>query len=112
MESTYPRNVWKYNQIVGLVEIAISPRDISFNVQKTLDSRIQAVGKTKHYIQDMRTNGMHFPIGEMSNGELVDQIEEYLCAIQKSLPKWFCLYLDTFNTVKHHIDFKGIQKDL
>lgn len=112
MESTYPRNIWKYNQIVGFVEIAISPRDISFNVQKTLDSRIQAVGKTKHYIQDMRTNGMHFPIGNMSNEELVSQIEEYLCAIQKNLPKWFCLYLDTFNTVKHHIDFRGIQKDL
>lgn len=34
MVTQYPRTVWKYNQIVGFVEIAINPRDISFNVQK------------------------------------------------------------------------------
>ena len=39
--------------------------------KKMLDSRIQAVGKTKHYIQDMMTNGMHFPIDDMPNEELL-----------------------------------------
>ena len=54
MATEYPRNVWKYNQIVGFVEIAISLRDI----KKTLDKRIQVVGKTKYYIQDMMTRSM------------------------------------------------------
>lgn len=38
ISSQYSRTVWKYNQIVGFVEIAITPRDVVFNVQKTLDS--------------------------------------------------------------------------
>lgn len=112
MESQYPRNIWKYNQIVGFVEIAVSARDISFNIQKTRDLRIHAVGKTKHYIQDMRTNGMHFPIDSMTNEELVTKIDEYLDAIQKNLNKPFCLYRDTYNVVKHHIDYRGIQKEM
>ena len=101
METQYPRNVWKYNQIVGFVEIAVSSRDISFNVQKTLDSRIQAVGKTKHYIQDM-----------MPNEELVIKIDEPLDAIQKNLQKPFCLYRETYNAAKHHINFRGIQEEM
>ena len=112
METQYPRNVWKYNQIVGFVEIAVSSRDISFNEQKTLDSRIQAVGKTKHYIQDMMTNGMHFPIDDMQNEELVIKIDEHLDAIQKNLQKPFCLYRETYNAVKHHINFRGIQEEM
>lgn len=112
MLGQYPRNIWKYNQIVGFVEIALSPRDIVFNVQKTLDSRIRACAKTKHYIQDMRTNGMHFLINNMTNEELVIKIEKYLESIQKKLLGRFCLYLDTFNLVKHHIDFRGIQKEM
>lgn len=112
METKYPRNVWKYNQIVGFVEIAIGSRDISFNVQKTLDSRIQAVGKTKHYIQDMMTNGMHFSIDNMMNEELVVKIDEYLDDIQKNLQKPFCLYRETYNSVKDYIDYRGIQKEI
>lgn len=112
METQYPRNVWKYNQIVGFVEIALGLRDISFNVQKTLDSRIQAIGKTKHYIRDMMTNGMHFSIDNMTNEELVAEIDEYLDAIQKDLQKPFCLYRETYNAVKYHIDYRGIQEEM
>ena len=108
METQYPRNVWKYNQIVGFVEIAVSLRDISFNVQKTLDSRIQAVGKTKHYIQDMMTShkSRHFA------DSLVIKIDEHLDAIQKNLQKPFCLYRETYNAAKHHINFRGIQEEM
>lgn len=35
----YPQYVWKYNQIVGFVEIAVALRDISFNIYKTLDKK-------------------------------------------------------------------------
>lgn len=111
MSRQYPRTVWKYNQIVGFVEIAVTARDVVFNVQKTLDSKIHALGKTKHFIQDMRTNGMHFPINNMTNEEIVAKVEGYLQAIQTDLQGRFCLYLDTFNHVKHYIDYKGIQKE-
>lgn len=108
MSNQYPRNVWKYNQIVGFVEISISNRDIAFNVQRTLDTRIQAVGKTKHYIQDMMTNGMHFPIEKLTNSEIVSEIDTYLQSIEKGLKKPFCLYRDTYNNIKNYIDFNAL----
>lgn len=108
MDMQYPRNVWEYNQIVGLIEIKISPRDVSFNVQKTLDTRIQAVGKTKHYIQDMMTNGKYFTIGNMTNAEIVLEIDKYLDSIEQELTKPFCLYRDTYNNIKNYIDFVGM----
>ena len=108
MSNQYPRNVWKYNQIVGFVEISISNRDVVFNVQRTLDTRIQAVGKTKHYIQDMMTNGMHFPFDTMENEEIVTKIDTYLDSIEQELTKPFCLCRDTYNNIKNYIDFKGL----
>lgn len=108
MATQYPRNVWKYNQIVGFVEIAVNHRDVSFNVQKTLDTRIQAVGKTKHYIQDMMTNGMYFMIGNMTNDRIIVEIDEYLDSIQKSLSKPLYLYRDTYDNIKRHIDFRAL----
>lgn len=112
VRSQYPRNVWKYNQIVGFVEIAISPRDVIFHVHETLDSRIHALGKTKHYIRDTATSGIHFQIKKMSNLELVAEMDKKLQLIQNGLAKWFCLYLDTYNVVKLHIDYRAIQREL
>lgn len=112
--STYwhPEYLWKYNQIVGFLEIAIGSRDISFNVQKTLDKKMYALSKTKHFIQDLRTEGMHFPIGNMNNEEILSEVESYIESFQKEMPGKMCLYLDTFNTVKRHIDFRGIHTEL
>ncbi len=108
----HPEYIWKYNQIVGFVEIAIGLRDMSFNVQKTLDRKMVALSKTKHFIQDMRTGGMHFPIVNMSNEDILFEIESCLKAFQKELSGKMCLYLDTFDVVKKHIDFGGIHKEM
>ena len=75
-----------------------------------MDTRIHAVGKTKHYIQVMMTNGMHFPIGKLTNLEVVAEIDTYLDAIEKGLKKPFCLYRDTYNNIKNHVDFNEIAK--
>ncbi len=109
---SHPEYIWKYNQIVGFVEIAISFRDLSFNVQKTLDQRMVALSKTKHFIQDMRMGGEHFPIVNMSNEEILFEVEDYLKTLQKELSGKMCLYLDTFDIIKKHIDFWGIHREL
>ena len=108
MEGRYPENIWKYNQIVGFVEISMSTRDITFNVQKTLDTGIHAAGKKKHYIQDMMTNGFHFRFRNMTNEEIIAEIDVYLDSIECGLNKPFCLYRDTYNNIKSYIDFKKI----
>lgn len=108
IERQHPQNVWEYNQIVGFVEISISPRDISFNVQKTLDTGIHAIGKKKHYIENMMTNGMHFRYKNMTNEEIIVEIDTYLDSIERGLNKPFCLYRDTYNNIKDYIDFKKI----
>lgn len=108
----YPQYVWKYNQIVGFVEIAVAPRDIAFNVYKTLDKKMVAVSKTKHFIQNIYSISKHFPIGKKSNEEIVREIDRWIESIARELPKTMILFLDTYNTVKHHIDFIGIRNDI
>lgn len=108
----YPQYVWKYNQIVGFVEIAVAPRDISFNIYKTLDKKMVAVSKTKHFIQNLHSISKHFPIGKKSNEEIVREIDGWLESIAQELPKTMCLFLDTYNTVKYHLDFIGIRDDI
>ncbi len=108
----YPQYVWKYNQIVGFVEIAVAPRDISFNIYKTLDKKMVAVSKTKHFIQNLFSNGKHFPIGKKTNEEIVREIDSWLESTEQELPNAMCLFLDTYNTVKYHIDFIGIRDDI
>lgn len=108
----YPQYIWKYNQIVGFIEIAVAPRDISFNVQRTLDKKMVAVSKTKHFIQNLYSDGKHFPIGKKTNEEIVGEIDRWLEAIEQELPKPMCLFLDTYNTVKWYIDFIGIRDDI
>lgn len=108
IKTWYPQNVWKYNQIIGYVEIAISYRDIVFNISKTMDTRIHAVGKTKHYIQDIMVNGMHFSIDNMTNAEIVIRIDEYLDSIEHKLTKPLYLYRNTYDNVKNHIDFNEL----
>lgn len=108
----YPQYVWKYNQIVGFVEIAAAPRDISFNIYKTLDKKMVAVSKTKHFIQNLHSISKHFPIGKKSNEEIVREIDAWLESIAQELSKTMCLFLDTYNIVKYHLDFRGIRDDI
>lgn len=108
----YPQYVWKYNQIIGFVEIAVAPRDISFNIYKTLDKKMVAVSKTKHFIQNLHIISKHFPIEKKSNEEIVREIDGWLDSIARELPKTMCLFLDTYNIVKDHLDFRGIRDDI
>lgn len=106
------RNIWKYNQIVGFVEVSITSRDIVFNECRTLDKKIRAITNKKRFIQDLHTIGKHFPIGNLENEELVSNIDEYITSIKNELPGKMCLDLETYEIVKHHIDFIGIHKEL
>ena len=112
MTDQYPRNIWKYNQIVGFIEVAITSRDIVFNECRTLDKRIRVFSNKKHFIQDLHTNGKHFPIGKLENEEIVRNIDEYILSINKRLPGKMWLDMETYDIVKHHIDFNGIHKEL
>ena len=84
----------------------MSTRDITFNVQKTLDTGIHAVGKKKHYIQDMMTNGLHFRFRNMTNEEIVAEIDAYLDSIERELNIPFCLYRDTYNNININVNIK------
>ena len=60
----------------------------------------------------MRTNGIHFQIKNMSNLELVVEMDTHFHSIQNNLIRLFRLHLDTFNVVKYHIDYSAIQGEL
>ncbi len=47
----FPQYVWKYNQIIGYIQIVIKNRDIIFELFITKDKNIHYDGKTKHFIE-------------------------------------------------------------
>lgn len=71
-----------------------------------------AVSKTKHFIQNLHGISKHFPIGKKSNEEIVKEIDCWLESIAQELPKTMCLFLDIYNIVKYHLDFRGIRDDI
>lgn len=71
-----------------------------------------AVSKTKHFIQNLCSGSKHFPIEKKTNEEIVREIDSWLASIGKELPKTMCLFLDTYNIVKYHMDFIGIRNDI
>lgn len=58
----------------------------------------------------MKTNGMHFPITNMANEEIVTKIDSYLDSIEKDLTRPFCLNRDTYNNLKNLFYFNGVKE--
>ena len=63
----FPQYVWKYNQIIGYLEITYSNNTIWFNQYCIEDRRIYVKSNKKLYMTNMQLNGYHFFIKENMN---------------------------------------------
>lgn len=82
--SYYPQNVWKYNQIIGYLEITYSNKTIWLNEYCTADKKIYAKSTKKHYIIDMGLNGYHFFVkNEMKNEDIINEILFWITSFEK-----------------------------
>lgn len=90
----YKKRPWKYNQIVGYIEIIFKDDSIWFNEYLTMDKQIHAIANKKHIIQNVLLNGHHFYIKkEMKNNEIKKEMIKWIKNIEKVIIKK-PLYLD------------------
>ena len=66
---TFPKNIWKYTQIIGYLIVDISKTDVWFDIYAALSKRgLRYDGTAKIFPQSWAMCGTHFRIDEkMSN---------------------------------------------
>lgn len=105
----FPISVWKYNQIVGYIQILIKNKDIIFELFLTEDKNIHFNGKSKHFIVYSPTNGLHFFTDDKNNQEIKDEITKFLSIIKRDfISKRFFVDLTTYNNLINNINIKQI----
>ncbi|GAB6107837.1 hypothetical protein [Fusibacter bizertensis] len=102
--------IWKYNNIVGYINITINKSDIFLELYKSDCERYVAFTKTKHYFKKMYLNGMHFRIDRFdSSVEINEEIMKYIVEIMNNhLRKNTHIDLESFHTLSRFIDYKDI----
>ena len=82
----FPQYVWKYNQIIGYLEVTYANSSIWFKEYCTMDEKIYAKYKKKHYIINMQLNGYHFFIKDsMKNSEIIEEIVFWINSFEKEV---------------------------
>ncbi len=79
----HPRDVWKYNQIIGVIVISVTRSDVYFDIYKSTDTRFYADSGTKHFITYMPMRP-HFYAYKMKDKKLHDEIRTRLKQIEKN----------------------------
>lgn len=109
----FPKCVWKYNQIIGFIQISISRCDIWFDIYLSLDKVYYADSKQKHFIQDIHTNGTHFYTSGKSDDDIKESIGEWLKAIEKDhLRDSFYVDYSTYNNIIDYVNIKQMMETL
>ena len=84
--SYYPQYVWKYNQIIGYLEITYFNNTIWFDEYCVMDEKIYAKSNKKHFIVNMELNGYHFFIDKnMDNPKIIKEILFYINSFEKDI---------------------------
>ena len=109
--SCFPKCIWKYNQIIGFIQISVSRRDVWFDIYRSLDKIYYADSKSKHFIQNIHANGTHFYVSGMTNEDIKQNILKELKSIEKyHLEKKFYVDYSAFYNIFDYVDISQIMK--
>lgn len=107
----YPKTVWKYNQIIGYIEILLNDRDVIFEKYMCLKKKKYYYNTTrKCFIQPVYGIGNHFNATKLTNQQIIDKICEWLDNEKKSNKNRY-YDLSEFNNIIHYVDIKSIMKN-
>lgn len=112
-DHVYPRNVWKYNNIIGYIVVSIAKRDVYVDLYKTLDKRFYATRNAKHYIQNMNLSGTHFYATDKNDKELHLEIRELVNSIEKhNIKKSMFVDYTAFDNIFDSVNIRKIMEEL
>lgn len=108
-----PRNIWKYNHIIGYIVVWVNSHDVNFDLYRTLDTRFFKNTSKKHFIQNMGITGYHFYAEEKDDQEIKKEILSWIHAIKKEQLKGrFFIDCTVMNNLLPYIDIHRIMNDL
>lgn len=99
---------WKYNQMIGYIEIEIKNKDVIFNLYLTDEKRHRYFSNVKKYINFVPTVGLHFWTDDKNSEEIKEEIYCFLNMIKKDFIHIGNVYFDmsTFELIIRYIDLK------
>ena len=112
---------WKYNYIIGFIEVYAETTDIDFKVYIATDENFSTNNKNfnldnneKHFIEFHQILGNHFYAAKKSNDEIREEIREWLENIESQSPINSKFYVDysVFDNTINYLDIKGIMNEL
>lgn len=105
----FPKSVWKYNQIIGYIQIFIKEKDVIFDLWLCRDKKYFYNTTKKHFIEYMPTNGLHFFTNNMRDEEIKVEMNKFLKMIEKDFIKKN-MYLDKtiYNNLINIINIKNM----
>ena len=116
---TFPYRVWKYNHIVGYIEISAFFNDVYFNTYLPYTRkkhRYHWDTKKKTFVLLEILDAPHFPIfDDESNDEIFKKIRNRLEEITKNtyiIPRSYYVDMEQFNTISKYLDIKSLLKDI
>lgn len=105
----FPQSVWKYNQIIGYIQISIKEKDVIFDLWLCRDKRYVYKTNKKNFIEYMPTNGLHFFTNNISDKQIKMEIDKFLKIIERDFIKKN-MYLDKtiYNNLINNINIKNM----
>ncbi len=79
----FPTNSWKYNKIIGFIEIIVSKEDIIFEIYRSPKKIFPYNSKSKHFVGFFPSLGNHFSALGKNNQDLKDEIQQFLKSIEE-----------------------------
>lgn len=109
MQLYYPQYVWRFNQIIGYIKLSVTKRDVLFNIYLAKDQRFYAVSKRKKFIEDTRSHGLRFYVGDKSDEEIKAEIYRQLKNIKNErIRRSFYIDYSVFNNIINYLNIKKI----
>jgi hypothetical protein len=106
----FPKDVWKYNQIIGYICISINSNDILFDIYKTLDKNFHVNSKTRYFMQNIGLDGYHFRVeAKDSNKVIKNRITKLLIYLEKQyIQEGYYVNMEVYNNTIEHMNIRGL----
>lgn len=108
-----PYCLWKYNKIIGYIEIHLSRSDIYAEIYKVIHiKRYQMISNRRYFLEKINSVGNHRKIKNMSNAEIKSEIKLLLHEMYKDYFSGRFVDKETFNNISDFIDYNAIISEL